>query len=44
MISLHSRLVAWHNARGWWNCSHKSLLRLWVEFRAKGGQRKDIAP
>ncbi len=27
-------LAQWHYKRGWLNCWHKSLLRLWVEYKA----------
>lgn len=32
--TLKGRLISFHERQGWLNCSHKSLLRLWVEFKA----------
>lgn len=31
---LHAKLVEFHNKRGWYHISHKSLNRLWSEYRA----------
>ena len=31
---LQKRLAEWHYSHGWINSGHKSLLRLWVEFKA----------
>lgn len=36
------QLAEWHYSHGWINCYHKSLLRLWVEFKAMS-QSKEAA-
>jgi len=35
----HRRLVQFHHERGWWNCAHKPLIRLWVEYKAMQERR-----
>lgn len=30
----HARLTEFHQKRGWLNCRHKPLIRLWVEWKA----------
>ncbi len=39
----HAELVAFHEARGWLNCSHKSLLRLETEHAAIAAEEEETA-
>lgn len=39
----HARLAQYHQERGWLNCRHKPLIRLWVEYVAISRAEKEAA-